>query len=57
MAKYSKELLEKTIKVWQPHSPEPLTLDDAQEIINNAISLYSYLFELKQKYDQKETNL
>lgn len=54
MAKYSKELLEKTIKVWQPHSPEPLSLDDAQEILDNAIGLYSYLFELKRKYDQKE---
>ena len=54
MAKYSKELLEKTIQVRQPHSPEPLSLDDAQEILDNAISLYSYLFELKRKYDQKE---
>lgn len=57
MAQYSKKLLEKTIQVWQPHSPEPLSLDDAQEILDNAISLYSYLFELKQKYDQKETQI
>ena len=57
MAKYSKELLEKTIQVWQAHSPEPLSLDDAKEILDNAIGLYSYLFELKQKYDKKETQI
>ncbi len=57
MAKYPKEYLEKTIRLWQPYSPEPLTLEDAQEIADNVIGLYSYLIELKQKHDQKEPNL
>lgn len=55
MTGYSEQLLKHTIEVWQSYSPEPLSLDDAQEIIDNTIRLYSYLFELKQKYDQKET--
>ncbi|MBF0571840.1 MAG: hypothetical protein HQL12_08230 [Candidatus Omnitrophica bacterium] len=53
MAKYPKEYLEKTIKLWQPYSPEPLTLADAQEIADNVIGLYSYLLELK-KSNQKD---
>lgn len=54
MAKYSKQFLEKTIAVWQPYSPDPLTIEDAQEIADNMLGLYSYLLELKQTHDQKE---
>ena len=54
MAKYPKEYLEMTIRLWQPYSPETLTLDDAQEIADNVIGLYSYLLELKRKSNQKD---
>ncbi len=57
MAEYPKNFLQKTIQVWQPHTPEPLSLEDAQEIADNLIGLYSYLLELKEKYDQEEKNL
>ena len=57
MADYSKEFLEYTIKTWQPHSLEPLSLEDAHEIANNMVELFIYLNELKQKYDKKETNV
>lgn len=45
----SKELLEKTIQVWQPHYKEPLTLQDAQEIIDNVYNLFRLLDELDRK--------
>jgi len=51
MADYSKQFLQETIQIWQPHSPEPLTLEDAQEIADNMVDLFTYLNELKQKYD------
>lgn len=54
MADYSEQFLQETIKVWQPHSPEPLTLEDAREIANNMAELFIYLNDLNQKYDQKE---
>lgn len=56
MTKYSLDFLKKTIRVWQPYSPEPLTLEDAQEIADNTLGLYTYLLELKQKHDQKKSN-
>ena len=30
------ELIEATVRTWQPHYPTPLTTDDAIEIIRNA---------------------
>jgi len=54
MARFSKEYLEKTIKVWQRHSPTPLTLEDAREIAENMIGLCSFLFELEQKNGKEE---
>ena len=50
MAEYSKEFLKKTIEIWQPYSEAPLTLEDAREITDNMVDLYSFLFELEQKY-------
>lgn len=50
MAEFSKVFLEKTIKVWQPYSPDSLSLEDAREIAENAVNLCSFLFELEQKY-------
>jgi len=57
MADYSEQFLKHTIEVWQPHSPEPLTLEDAREIADNMVDLFTYLNELKQKYDQKEADI
>ena len=47
---YSKEFLEKTIRVWQPHYKEPLTFEDAREIAENASKLMKMLIELDRKY-------
>ncbi|MBI2471486.1 MAG: hypothetical protein HYV59_09630 [Planctomycetes bacterium] len=54
MAKFSKEYLEKTIKVWQLHSLTPLSMEDAREIAENMIGLYSFLLELEQKSSVEE---
>ena len=42
--KYSKEFLNKTIQVWQPYSPTPLSLNDAREITGNMTALFNFLF-------------
>ncbi len=54
MTTFKKEFLERTIQVWQPCSSDPLCLDDAREIADNMVDLYSFLIELKQKHDQEE---
>lgn len=54
MAEFSKAFLEKTIQVWQPYSPVPLTLEDAREIADNVTGLFCLLNELEQKYGKKE---
>jgi hypothetical protein len=51
---YSKEHLERTIKVWQPYSKEPLSLADAEEICGNMANLCKYLIELDGKYGKAE---
>jgi hypothetical protein len=43
--KYSKEFLYKTIEVWQPYSPTPLSLHDAQEITENMTALFNFLID------------
>lgn len=53
MAEFSREFLEKTVKVFQKYSPSPLTLEDAREIAENVIGLYKLLFELEQKYGKE----
>lgn len=55
MAEFSKTFLEKTIKVWQPYSPAPLTLEDAREIADNITGLFCLLDELEQKYGKEKT--
>jgi len=42
-SKYSKEFLNKTIQVWQPYSPAPLSLNDAREITGNMTALFNFL--------------
>lgn len=54
MADYSEQFLQETIQVWQPHNSEPLSLENAQEIVDNILNLYSYLNELNEKYAEKE---
>lgn len=54
MARFSKEYLEKTIKVWQRYSPTPLSLEDAREIAENMIGLCAFLCELEQKNEKCE---
>lgn len=55
MAEFSKSFLEKTIKVWQPYSTAPLSLEDAREIAENVTGLFCLLNELEQKYDEEKT--
>lgn len=50
---YSKELIEKVIKEFQPKSKEPLTNADAEEILYNLSALFKYLNELYFKYKDK----
>ena len=54
MTRYSDELLEETIRVWQPSYEEELTTQDAIEILDNTISLFELADELDKKY--KEPN-
>lgn len=56
MARFSKEYLEKTIKVWQRYSPTPLSLEDAREIAEIMIGLCAFIYELEQK-NGKDDNL
>jgi len=42
-SKYSKEFLDKTIEVWQPYYPTPLSLIDAREITENMTALFDFL--------------
>ena len=46
---YSKEFLEKTIKVWQPYTKAPLTLEDAREITENTVHYFKLLAEADSK--------
>ena len=50
MAGYSKELLERTIRLCQPFSDAPLSEEAAREILDNLTDLLLYLRELEQKY-------
>ena len=54
MAEFSKEFLEETIKVWQPYSPTPLSLEDAREIAENMTGLFAFILEREQKYGKEE---
>lgn len=45
-----KDLLEKTIELWQPHYDTTLSLEDVKEIV----STMSSFFELLQEWDQQD---
>jgi len=50
--KYSRKFLEKTIKVWQPYFPVPLTLGDAREITDNITALFNFLIDHEDKPEE-----
>ena len=54
MTRYSKELLEKTIRVWQPLGEEKLTEEDAREIVENLTGFFSLLGEWERENVEKE---
>jgi len=41
--------LQETIEVWQPHSPDPLTLVDADEISKNVLGFMNVLARIDQR--------
>ena len=53
-SKYSKEFLNKTIEVWQPYSPTPLSSDDAREITGNMTALFNFLLTENKNIKSKE---
>ena len=57
MVNYSEQFLKETIRIWQPHYPEPLTLEDAREIADNTAELFLYLKALEEKYEPEKTDL
>ena len=50
--KYSKYFLDKTIEVWQPYFPAPLSLKDAREIIDNMTALFNFLIQHEKKSEE-----
>jgi hypothetical protein len=57
MAGYSKELLEETMEVWQRKSGNPVSPDEADEIIHNMSQFIKLLARLDEKYcEKKEIN-
>jgi hypothetical protein len=54
MSEYSREFLERTVEVWQRYSSSKLTLEDAREIAENMVELFSLLRELDRKYSKGE---
>jgi hypothetical protein len=45
-SRYSPELIAETKLVWQPYYPEPLTDEDAREIIENMMSFMRLLSKI-----------
>jgi hypothetical protein len=52
-SKYTKDFINKTIKVWQPYSPTPLSLNDAREITENMTALFNFLITEEKKSQGK----
>ena len=51
---YSRKFLEKTIQVWQPYCPTPLSLNDAREITENMTALFDFLINNDEKSKEIE---
>ena len=47
MANFDITLLDQTIKVWQPHYQEPLTREDARQILENTVVFFRTLMVWK----------
>jgi len=56
MNKYSKEFLNKTINIWQPYSPTPLSSNDAREITGNITALFNFLISNEKDSNYKNIN-
>ena len=56
MDKYSKEFLNKTIEIWQPYSPNPLSLNDAREITENMTALFNLLISREKENNSSNIN-
>lgn len=54
-SKYSKEFLNRTIKVWQPFSSTPLSLNDARKITENMTALFNFL--ISKEKESKNTDI
>jgi len=52
--KYSKDFLDRTIDVWQPYFPAPLSLGDAREIADNMTALFNFLIAHEDKPEETE---
>ena len=53
MGNFSKNYLEKTVKIWQPSYPDRiLTLEDARVIAENVIGFFTLLIEWKAKREK-----
>jgi len=55
-SKYSKEFLNKTIEIWQPYSPTPLSLSDAREITSNMTALFNLLISRDKENNNSNIN-
>lgn len=53
MSKDSEQIIEETIKVFQPYSKEPLTKADALEIHQNFTGFFELLLKLDKKIKEK----
>ena len=47
------EFLDKTIKLFQPYSKEPLTREDAREIVQNFVGFFEVLMEWDREGQKK----
>lgn len=57
MTNWSKEMIQRTIDEWGPYAAqkgEILTEEDAREILDNVTSLFDLLYEIDQKYKEKD---
>jgi hypothetical protein len=50
------ELIEHTLRVWQPHSRRELSREDAVEIISNATGFFKVLSEWSKKQGDGDTD-
>ena len=49
----SDEFLDETIRLWQPYYKEPLTREDAREIIQNFVGFFEVLMEWDREVKEK----